>query len=156
MTDYFSMKAQTQRYASLYERLLVLTPRRESGRNQFTPASLETGADTEPGSRLESVYPELLLKALEHFAGTMNYATADQRKICREMVRLLQDQPANSAQGAGAIGKQPMAELKSAFMTAETLRQERLRERRRRRVARRERWAGLFRKVGIRTKATPA
>jgi hypothetical protein len=97
---------------------------------------------------LQAIYPHLLLASLEHFAATTKRATAAQREAGRGLIQLLGEENANLAIERAPVRQQKLEQLKSEFMAAETLRQARLTEHRRRKLARRER-LGSLRKLGI-------
>ena len=140
ITQDFSMRSQTQRYSSLYESLSASGPK-------STPSS----AAGEIGARLQAIYPRLLLASLEHFATTTKRASTAQREAGRELIQLLAEESASSGLARDPVRQQKLEQLKSEFMAAETLRQARLTEHRQRKLARRERLAGLLRKLGIGT-----
>jgi hypothetical protein len=133
----FSVRSQTPRYLSLYESL-----------SASAPAGAADPANGETGTRLQSIFPRLLLASLQHFATTMKRATAAQRQAARQLIRLLGEECAASGAGCDPDRQRKIEELKSEFMAAEILRQARLTEHRRKKLARRERFAGFFRKLG--------
>ena len=137
ITQDFSLSLQTQRYSSLYESL---------GASESADAATVTNGET--GGRLQSIYTRLLLASLEHFVGTMKRATAGQRKVCRELIRSLKEQCANPTTADDPVRQQKLAELGTALMAAENLRQVRETEHRQRKLARRQRLASFFRKPG--------
>jgi hypothetical protein len=136
----FSLRSQTERYSSLYESL-----------NASGPEGAPASATGEIGARLQAIYPRILLASLEHFATTTKRVTAAQRDAGSELIQLLAEASANSGPERDPVRQQKLEQLKSEFMAAGTLRQARLTEHRRRKLARRERFAGLLRKLGIGT-----